>query len=278
MTSVLFDVTHGYGSQIGVSEILEIFGSIASGFACPLKREHERLLHKCFLPLHGVAGSEKYHEQLSFLVMQFIQKDHHLLPAVLTAILRYWPQRSASRQIHFLSEVADIISFAKPAQFQAFYPPLFERISFCIESSHFQVAEYAMGLLNVQTIYSNVFENPKLRKWILPNLLESLQKAKVSWNNTVRQISADIMDFIKSLDIEIYRQHEMRIQLQILDDKSELVKLHNVLNIPPPVLIHKYDEVPQDDVDIEEEERKSADLPLKKNSPRSRCLDIEREA
>jgi serine/threonine-protein phosphatase 2A regulatory subunit B' len=49
----------------GVSELLEILGSIINGFALPLKKEHLVFLERALIPLHRPATVAQYHQQLS---------------------------------------------------------------------------------------------------------------------------------------------------------------------------------------------------------------------
>jgi serine/threonine-protein phosphatase 2A regulatory subunit B' len=75
----------------GIAELLEILGSIINGFALPLKDEHKSFLTKALLPLHKLKNVSMYHQQLSYCVTQFVEKDNKLAESVLNAILRFWP-------------------------------------------------------------------------------------------------------------------------------------------------------------------------------------------
>jgi serine/threonine-protein phosphatase 2A regulatory subunit B' len=54
----------------GISELLEILGSIINGFALPLKEEHKTFLVKVLLPLHKPTKIDAFHQQLSYCVAQ----------------------------------------------------------------------------------------------------------------------------------------------------------------------------------------------------------------
>ena len=68
----------------GIAELLEILGSIINGFALPLKEEHKQFLMKALLPLHKVRYVNLYHQQLSYCVTQFVEKDPKLAIQVIT--------------------------------------------------------------------------------------------------------------------------------------------------------------------------------------------------
>ena len=68
----------------GVAELLEILGSIINGFALPLKDEHKQFLSRALIPLHKPAGSsiQQYHQQLSYCITQYLEKDPKLADVV----------------------------------------------------------------------------------------------------------------------------------------------------------------------------------------------------
>jgi len=200
MMHTFLDVVYASSIHNGIAEMLEIFGSIVSGFAVPLKEEHKTTLIKCVLPLHSVVGSEFFHEQLSFVVQQYVSKDPDLILPAISALLRYWPSRSAAKQILFLGELGELISRMEPMHFEELCPRLMRRLCECISGPHFQVAEYAMGLLNNNYLYALIFDDPEMRERVLPALSKALESASRCWNLTVKQIGKDILDFVSILD------------------------------------------------------------------------------
>ena len=59
----------------GIGELLEILGSIINGFAIPLKKEHLQFLQRALIPLHIPKCVTLYHQQLSYCIIQFVEKD-----------------------------------------------------------------------------------------------------------------------------------------------------------------------------------------------------------
>jgi hypothetical protein len=57
-------------------------GSIIAGFSIPLKEEHKTLLNCVLLPLHKPTILGRYHPQLSFCVVGFLEKDAALAESV----------------------------------------------------------------------------------------------------------------------------------------------------------------------------------------------------
>lgn len=61
---ILFRFTQETERFCGISELLEIYGSIINGFALPLKEEHKKFLINVLLPLHKVSSVNTYHGQV----------------------------------------------------------------------------------------------------------------------------------------------------------------------------------------------------------------------
>merc|ERR1719403_769799 len=93
----------------GVSELLEILGSIINGFALPLKQEHVKFLKTVLIPLHKVRTFSQFSQQLAYCVTQFIDKDPSLASAVIEGLLKFWPRQSANKEQLFLNELEEVL-------------------------------------------------------------------------------------------------------------------------------------------------------------------------
>lgn len=123
----------------GIAEFLEILGSIINGFALPLKEEHKVFLVKALIPLHKPKCVSMYHQQLSYCITQFVEKDFELADGVILGLLKYWPVTNSSKEINFISELEEVLEVTQTAEFQRCMVPLFHQIAHCLSSSHFQV-------------------------------------------------------------------------------------------------------------------------------------------
>lgn len=123
----------------GIGELLEILGSIINGFALPLKEEHKLFLVRALIPLHKPKCLPMYHQQLSYCVTQFVEKDCKLADTVIRGLLKYWPVTNSSKEVMFLSELEEVLEATQPPEFQRCMVPLFRQIARCLNSSHFQV-------------------------------------------------------------------------------------------------------------------------------------------
>jgi serine/threonine-protein phosphatase 2A regulatory subunit B' len=123
----------------GIGELLEILGSIINGFALPMKEEHKIFLSRALIPLHKPKSVAIYHQQLSYCIVQFVEKDYKLADTVIKGLLKYWPVTNCQKEVLFLVELEEVLEATKPAEFQRCMVPLFKQIGHCLNSSHFQV-------------------------------------------------------------------------------------------------------------------------------------------
>ena len=138
----------------GISELLEILGSIINGFALPLKEEHKTFLVKALIPLHKPAKISSYQQQLSYCVTQFAEKDPLLVEEIIMGLLHFWPAQNSGKIMLFLAEVEELLELAQAAQFDAVCTPLFRLLADCVKSPHAVVAERSLFLWNNGSIHA----------------------------------------------------------------------------------------------------------------------------
>ena len=144
----------------GISELLEILGSIINGFALPLKEEHKTFLVKALIPLHKPAKISSYQQQLSYCVTQFAEKDPLLVEEIIMGLLHFWPAQNSGKIMLFLAEVEELLELAQAAQFDAVCTPLFRLLADCVKSPHAVVAERSLFLWNNGSIHARACPTP----------------------------------------------------------------------------------------------------------------------
>ncbi|XP_076904082.1 serine/threonine protein phosphatase 2A 57 kDa regulatory subunit B' kappa isoform-like [Bidens hawaiensis] len=179
----------------GIAELLEIFGSVISGFALPLKKEHKMFLSRVLIPLHKPKSVGSYHQQLTYCVVQFIEKEPKLTSVVINWLLKYWPVMSSKKQLMFLSELEELLELIRTDEFEKIMVPLFRRISCCLDSYHFQVAERAHFLWNNEHIHHLIMCN---RQVIMPIIFSSLHHNH--WNRTVLNLTQNVLKMFNDVD------------------------------------------------------------------------------
>ncbi|XP_049385312.1 serine/threonine protein phosphatase 2A 57 kDa regulatory subunit B' theta isoform-like [Solanum stenotomum] len=188
----------------GIAELLEILGSIINGFALPLKEEHKLFLVRALIPLHKPKCVHMYHQQLSYCITQFVEKDCKLADTVIRGLLKYWPITSSSKEVVFLGELEEVLEATQPPEFQRCMVPLFHQISRCLSSSHFQVAERALFLWNNNHVENLIKQN---REVILPIIFPALEKnARGHWNQAVQNLTLNVRKIFSDIDSELFEE------------------------------------------------------------------------
>ncbi|EXC31382.1 Serine/threonine protein phosphatase 2A 59 kDa regulatory subunit B' eta isoform [Morus notabilis] len=202
----------------GIAELLEILGSIINGFALPLKEEHKLFLVRALIPLHKPKCIPMYHQQLSYCITQFVEKDCKLADTIIRGLLKYWPITNSSKEVMFLGELEEVLEATQPAEFQRCMVPLFRQIARCLSSSHFQVAERALFLWNNDHIENLIKQN---RKVILPIIFPALERnTRSHWNQAVHSLTLNVRKIFSDVDPELFEECLLKFQEDEAQEKE----------------------------------------------------------
>ncbi|TMW98217.1 hypothetical protein EJD97_004353 [Solanum chilense] len=186
----------------GIGELLEILGSIINGFALPMKEEHKLFLVRALIPLHKPKPIAMYHQQLSYCIVQFVEKDYKLCDTVIRGLLKYWPVTNCQKEVLFLGELEEVLEATQAAEFQRCMVPLFRQVARCLNSPHFQVAERALFLWNNEHVVSLIAQN---RNVILPIIFEALEKnIRSHWNQAVHGLTVNVRKMFLEMDADLF--------------------------------------------------------------------------
>ncbi|KAI9486247.1 MAG: phosphatase 2A regulatory B subunit-domain-containing protein [Benjaminiella poitrasii] len=188
----------------GVSEFLEILGSIINGFALPLKEEHKTFLFKVLIPLHTPASLASYSPQLTYCVLQFLEKEPALAPAVVRGLLRYWPKLNSTKEVLFLTELEEIIlttATENEALASVLIVPLFTKLANCVNSPHFQVAERALYFYTYEEVVQLMDEHIDV---VMPLVFPSLYRKTDHWNQTIYGLVYNALQLLEKMDGELF--------------------------------------------------------------------------
>jgi serine/threonine-protein phosphatase 2A regulatory subunit B' len=192
----------------GIAELLEILGSIINGFALPLKAEHKTFLKKVLTPMHKVKPLSSFHQQLSYCVTQFVDKDPQLAVPVLSGLIKYWPVTNSSKEVLFLNELEELLELTQPEEFRILLKILFRQISEAIGSPHFQVAERALFLWQNEYISNLIADH---RSDILPIIFPVLHvNSQSHWNPTVNNLTLNVLKIFMELDAPLVEECSKR--------------------------------------------------------------------
>jgi len=197
-----FKVIYESEYHSGVSELLEILGSIISGFALPLKEEHKDFLTKALIPLHKVRSLGSFHQQLSYCMGQYVDKDLSLAYDVIASMLRFWPVGTTSKQVIFLNMLEETLELTQPPEFLKMQEMLFRRIGSCISSPQFQVAERTLFLWNNDYLVKLINQH---RAGIFPMIIGPLYvNSQSHWNQAVHGLSFSVLKLLMDADASLF--------------------------------------------------------------------------
>ncbi|GMI24687.1 hypothetical protein TrCOL_g10377 [Triparma columacea] len=189
----------------GIGELLEILGSIINGFAIPLKKEHLQFLVRALIPLHKPKCVSLYHQQLSYCIIQYVEKDPETAIAILNGFFRCWPWSCSSKQVLFLNELEEILELLGADQLQQISKTLFTNLSRCLDSDHFQVVERALFLWNNEHLVNSGCLSRLNAKMVLPIIYGPLYKnSSGHWNATVEGLAQNVLKMYMEYDLALY--------------------------------------------------------------------------
>mmetsp|Transcript_9490 Transcript_9490/g.10931 ORF Transcript_9490/g.10931 Transcript_9490/m.10931 type:complete len:646 (+) Transcript_9490:571-2508(+) len=192
----------------GISELLEILGSIINGFVLPLKEEHQVFLRTSLIPLHKPKMVSLYYQQLNYCIVQYTEKDRSTCVSIINGLYRYWPWNHSSKQVMFLNGLEEILDTVVPDFVEEMKPALLRILSKSIQSEHFQVVERTLYLWNNNHIVTHCFAKDQA-KAVLPAIFGPLkQKLKQHWNPTVMNLSDEVAHLYRVVDANLWQELE----------------------------------------------------------------------
>jgi serine/threonine-protein phosphatase 2A regulatory subunit B' len=171
----------------GTPELLDIFASIISGFAVPLRTEHVVFFEGVIIPLHKVQTCQRFHNELLRCSMLFVSKDQALAQNLIKGLLKYWPYASFAKETLYLSELLEVLDVCDLARLKEWeiIEPLFRRLTECIASQHLGVSDRAM------TYFENDFFLQIVKKYqniIFPIMVHVIDKLSIiHWHKLLKE-------------------------------------------------------------------------------------------
>jgi len=182
-------------------------------------------LWRALIPLHKPKSVGIYHQQLTYCVVQFIDKDPKLAGTVIKGLLKYWPITNSQKELMFISELEEVLEMTSMVEFQKIMVPLFRRIGCCLNSSHYQVAERAHLLWNNEHVLNLISHN---RQVILPLVFSALERnAQNHWNQAVLNLTLNLRRMFCEMDEELvvacqHKLEEEDSRLRVAAEKRRL--------------------------------------------------------
>lgn len=219
----------------GIGELLEILGSIINGFAIPLKKEHLQFLVRALIPLHKPKCVALYHQQLSYCIIQYVEKDADTATPILNGFFKCWPWSCSSKQVMFLNELEEILELLGADQLAQVSTMLFTNLARCLDSDHFQVVERALFLWNNEHLVNSGCLSRLNASTVLPIIYGPLYKnSSGHWNATVEGLAQNVLKMYMEYDLALYdkctasyfrEEEEAKKRLELIQQKWNLIEI-----------------------------------------------------
>lgn len=219
---IFYEFTYEVEKHAGIGELLEILGSIINGFALPLKEEHKTFMKKYLLPLYKPRSMLSYHPQLCYCIVQFVEKDPSLSTVIIDNLLKWWPHGNSQKEVCFLNEIEEVVDVTHNPEdtLRPVVAPMFKRLSQCILSQNFQVAERALLLfINHDSPFKRfTVEHFRIA---LPLLFPALCPETEHWNQSVQQMCVGVLDSFKMESASFVDEVRLAFEQQQVRSQTE---------------------------------------------------------
>lgn len=226
----------------GIGELLEILGSIINGFAIPLKKEHLQFLVRALIPLHKPKCVALYHQQLSYCIIQYVEKDADTATPILNGFFKCWPWSCSGKQVMFLNELEEILELLGADQLSQVSTMLFTNLARCLDSDHFQVVERALFLWNNEHLVNSGCLSRLNAQTVLPLIYGPLYKnSSGHWNATVEGLAQNVLKMYMEYDLALYdrctaayfrEEEEAKVKLVALSEKWAAIEKQAAMKAP----------------------------------------------
>ena len=226
----------------GVVEVLELFGSIVSGFTAPLSESHRLLLLDVIMPLHTPNGKifdmasimSIYHNPLVFVVSRFLEKDPSLFLDVFERIQAAFPpvhSANSPKEALLIHEMEKLLEYSSPETFKSVSTELILRLARCTASLHHIVSERALQVWRSDKFISLVTHDAETRGTLYQAMLPILL-ATPSWNKTVNRMRGNVLRILEKHDAPLFAS--CAIQYFQTEDGAERARA-KVLELHPDI-------------------------------------------
>lgn len=195
----------------GIGEFLELYTTFIKGFKLPLAEEHRDFLDTILLPLHSVPTFKNYAHQLSYCMIEYLDKNPTQINSVILGLISCWPVQSAAKRMLIFDEMKEYIQLVDRERFFELSTQFWELIGGALSSHHFKLAEEVLDWLEqesthyIQTHFSIasllITERRQSYRILLPALFQNVQ---THWHKTIREKSLQICNHLMTIDPGLY--------------------------------------------------------------------------
>jgi len=205
VTDTFYTLIHEVYKFNGAAELLDIFASIISGFAVPLREEHVVFFKTVIIPLHKVQTCPKFHNELLRCSMLFVSKDPLLAFDLILGLLKYWPFASFGKETLFLAELLEVMDVCDITKLDPHIEVLFVRLIKCIASPHLQVSDRAMCFFE-NDFFLSILKQYKTK--IFPIMVPVINVlCEIHWHKLLQDSLSALKNILRDIDPVIFDKY-----------------------------------------------------------------------
>jgi serine/threonine-protein phosphatase 2A regulatory subunit B' len=244
-------------SSKGANEILDIYSSVISGFAVPLRTEHVDFFKHFLTPLLKMQSCSEFYEELLRCILIFLNKDKTLAEPLLKTVLEFWPYGNTTKEIGFLVTLYESMDYITDLDnIELYIDPLFKRIASWLNSEHVQVIDRSMTFFekdwlvdliryNAKEIYTIIV--PPIERQILEHWHPALKSNFQDLRLILQELEADTYNDVckvykQTIEAKISKRNELDSKWKMLEEKIK----ENKPEYKTPVLPFKSDTLVSD--------------------------------
>jgi len=200
----------------GAATALEVCLPLIKGFNLPLTKQNTDLLLTLILPLHNLPGKLSHRKPLLQIVHQplvraihaFLEKNRHLYGKAIRSLIGSWPSRSAGntpKEVLLITELSTLLQLGNsgtiPVELTKMEVAMVvSRLAGCIGSPNSLVSQSALRLFKSQGARSLLAADKErlIESLVRPILIQCLDH----WNETVRKMSLNVLQYMIELDAD----------------------------------------------------------------------------
>jgi serine/threonine-protein phosphatase 2A regulatory subunit B' len=146
-----------------------------------------------------------YHQQLSYCILQYVEKDVDTAIPILNGFFKFWPWSCSSKQVLFLAELEEILEYLGTDQLSKISNTLYSNLARFLDSDHFQVVERTLFLWNNEHLVGSGCLSRLNAHRVLPIIFGSLYKnSSGHWNATVEGLAQNVLKMYMEHDFDLY--------------------------------------------------------------------------
>jgi serine/threonine-protein phosphatase 2A regulatory subunit B' len=225
-------LVHERDMENGVSEILDIYSSIISGFAVPLRPEHIDFFKHFLTPMLKVHTCSNYYEELLRCILIFLNKDSKLAYHLLETLLDFWPNGNTAKELGYLITIFESMDFITAhSNFNKISLKFFKRVAQCLGSEHIQIIDRTMTFFEKDTLLHKIHEHSEI---VFPLIVPVIERQlKEHWHKILKDNFRDLKVILREADSTSYdaickkikKEPEVKLtKREILDRKWEILE------------------------------------------------------